>query len=328
MRWLPTRPILSDQAVVERHASVSGHSGEASMEDWQVDRSIPFIETHHHLWELGRFPYGWLADPGTPGHNATLGDYKLIRTDWAGKRFFREFYGQHVIKSVHVEGDSGAPDPVDETRWLDGISREHGMPNALVVYCDLERGDAPAELDRHLAASDLVRGVRIRSQPDDADTPAFHGGLRALEERGLSYELNASPGKLLSGLETAKAHPGLQVILGHAGFPTQRDDEYHAWWKREISALAEAPNVACKVSGLGMVDHDWTIDSIRPWVMHCVEAFGVERTMFGTNWPVDILYSTYLQQVDAYRVIIDEAGISRPDQEKLLYRNAERSYRL
>jgi predicted TIM-barrel fold metal-dependent hydrolase len=299
-----------------------------TLEDWQVDRSIPFIETHHHLWELGRFPYRWLAEPGTPGHNERLGDYKLIRTDWGPKRFFREFYGQHVIKSVYVEGDSGAADPVDETRWVDSIAREHGKPNAIVVFCDLERADAPAELDRHMAASDLVRGVRIRSHPDDPDAPAFEAALRALVGRGLSYELNASPGKLLSGLATARAHPGLQVILGHAGFPLGRDDEYLAWWKREISALAEAPNVACKVSGLGMVDHDWTVDSIRPWVMHCVEAFGVERTMFGTNWPVDILYSTYLAQVDAYRVIIDGAGIDRAGQEQLLYRNAERFYRL
>lgn len=295
---------------------------------WEIDRSIPFIETHHHLWELGRFPYRWLADPGTSGHNERLGDYKLIRTDWGPARFFKEFHGQHVIKSVHVEGDSGAADPVDETRWLDGVNREHGMPNAVVVYCDLDRDDAPAELDRHLEASALVRGVRLRGHPDDADSVAFNTALDALEERGLSYELNASPGKLLSGLATAKAHPGLQVILGHAGFPIQRDDEYLAWWKREISALAGADNVACKVSGLGMVDHRWTIESIRPWVMHCIEAFGVDRTMFGTNWPVDILYSTYLEQVDAYRIILIEAGFSPGDQAKLLHRNAERFYRL
>jgi predicted TIM-barrel fold metal-dependent hydrolase len=296
--------------------------------DWDIDRSIPFIDTHHHLWELGRFPYRWLADPGTPGHNERLGDYKLIRTDWGPARLFREFYGQHVTGSVHVEGDSGAPDPVDETRWLDGVAREHGMPNAIVAFCDLERDDAPAQLDRHLEASGLVRGVRIRAHPGDPDSSAFASALKALEARDLSYELNASPGGLLSGLATAKANPGLQVILGHAGFPTGRDDAYFTWWKREISALAEADNVACKVSGLGMVDHDWTIDSIRPWVMHCVEAFGADRTMFGTNWPVDVLYSTYLQQVDAYRIIVDAAGFSRADQEGLLHRNAERYYRL
>ncbi len=293
-----------------------------------VDRSIPFIETHHHLWELDRFPYRWLRDPGTDVHNATIGDYKMIRTDWGPKRFFREFYGQNVTKSVHVEGDSGAADPVDETAWLDGISREYSKPNAIVVYCDLETDGAEAELVRHVEASPLSRGVRIRSHPDDADASTFRRNYGALQPLGLSYELNASPGKLLSGRDVAAAFPDVQMILGHAGFPVRRDDEYFRWWSSEISALAEAENVACKISGFGMVDHDWTIATIRPWVLHCLDAFGVDRCMFGTNWPVDILYATYLEQVDAYRVIIAEAGLGREDQEKLLYRNAEKFYRI
>jgi predicted TIM-barrel fold metal-dependent hydrolase len=294
----------------------------------EVDRSIPFIESHHHLWELNRFPYRWLADPGTDAHNARLGDYKLIRTDWGPGRFFREFYGQNVIKSVHVEGDSGAEDPVEETVWLDGIGREYGKPNAIVVYTDLEKPGAEAELERHLKASDRVRGVRIRTHPDNPDDKAFRESYAALQALGLSYELNASPGKLLSGREVAKANPDVQVILGHAGFPIRRDDEYFRQWSREISALAEADNVACKISGFGMVDHDWTVDSIRPWVMHCIEAFGPDRCMFGTNWPVDVLYATYLEQVDAYRVIVADAGFSRDEQERLLYRNAEKFYRI
>jgi 3-phosphoshikimate 1-carboxyvinyltransferase len=95
-----------------------------------------------------------------------------------------------------------------------------------------------------------------------------------------------------------------------------------------LAALGEAENVACKISGFGMVDHDWTIESIRPWVLHCIEAFGVERSMFGTNWPVDILYSSYLRQIDAYRLILAREGFSSDDQEKLLYRNAEKFYRI
>jgi predicted TIM-barrel fold metal-dependent hydrolase len=146
--------------------------------------------------------------------------------------------------------------------------------------------------------------------------------------RGLSYELNASPGKLLSGRDVATANPDVQVILGHAGFPVQRDDAYFQQWRTEMTGLAEAENVACKVSGFGMADNHWTIESIRPWVLHCIEAFGPKRTMFGTNWPVDILYATYLEQTDAYRTILAEAGFSRGDQEDMLYRNAERFYRI
>jgi predicted TIM-barrel fold metal-dependent hydrolase len=296
--------------------------------DDAVDRSIPFIETHHHLWELGRFRYRWLEDPGTPTHNATLGDYKMLRQDWGPRRLFREFYGQNVVKSVHVEADYGGDDPVEETMWLDQVAREHGRPNALVVYCDLERADAEAQLDRHLEASDLVRGVRTRGHPDGPEDPDFRRAYTALGRLGLSYDLNASPGKLLAGCDSAVAHPEVQVILCHAGFPVERTEEYFRRWRDEISALAEAENVACKVSGLGMVDHDWTIESIRPWVLHCIEAFGVDRTMFGTNWPVDILFATYLEQVDAYRVILAQEGFAHEDQMKLLSRNAESFYRI
>ena len=294
-----------------------------------VDRSIPFIETHHHLWELDRFHYDWLTEPGWPGHTALLGNYQMIRsTIGAPWRFFKEFYGQNVIGSVHVEAAYAGPDPVEETAWLEQVAQEFGMPNAIVAFTDIEKDGAEAELDRHLAASPRVRGIRIRAHPDDPDTAAFKKGYAALGARGLSYELNASPGKLISGRDVAKAYPDIQVILGHAGFPVQRDDEYFELWKREMSALGEAENVACKISGFGMADNHWTIDSIRPWVLHCIEAFGVDRSMFGTNWPVDILYATYLEQVDAYRRIVADAGFSRDDQEKMLHRNAQRFYKI
>ncbi len=294
-----------------------------------VDRTIPFIETHHHLWELGRFRYEWLQDPGYPGHNALLGDYKMIRsTIGSPRRFFREFYGANVTKSVHVEGDSSAPDPVQETVWLDGVAKEFGFPNALVVFTDMEKAGAEGELERHLAASSLVRGVRIRQHPADPFDRIFLVAYRALGRLGLSYELNASPGQLLSGLALAKAEPATRVILGHAGFPVQRDPEYFALWKREMSELAAAENVSCKVSGLGMADNTWTVDSLRPYVLHCIEAFGPDRVMFGTNWPVDILFATYLETVDAYRAIIAEAGFDRIEQAKMLSGNAERLYAL
>lgn len=295
----------------------------------EVDRSIPFVDTHHHLWELDRFYYDWLQDPGWPGHNALLGDYKMIRSKIGQpERFFKEFYGSNVVKSVHVEAAYAGPDPVEETVWLEQVANQYGKPNAFVVFCDIEKDGAEAELDRHLAASSRVRGVRIRAHPDDPDTAAFKRGYAALGSRGLSYELNASPGKLISGRDVAKAYPETQVILGHAGFPVQRDPDYFHQWQTEMSALAEAENVACKISGFGMADNGWTVASIRPWVMHCIEAFGPDRSMFGTNWPVDILYATYLEQVDSYRLILEEAGFSREDQEKMFHRNAEKFYRI
>ena len=293
----------------------------------EVDRSIPFIDTHHHLWELGRFHYDWLSEPGWAGHNALLGDYKAIRVDWPIERLLKEFYGSNVKKSVHVEAAYAGPDPVEETAWLQSLADTCGFPHALVVFCDIEKPDGAEQLRRHMEFAN-VRGVRIREHPSDPTNPAFLASYAELGRNGLSYELNASPGKLLSGRDVAMSFPSTQVILGHAGFPIERSAEYFERWRTEMSALARAENVACKISGFAMVDHDWTIESIRPWVLHCIESFGVERSMFGTNWPVDIIYSSYLRQVDAYRTILAREGFSRAEQEQLLFRNAERLYRI
>ena len=95
-----------------------------------------------------------------------------------------------------------------------------------------------------------------------------------------------------------------------------------------MRALAELPHVSCKVSGFATVDHDWSVETLRPLVLSCVDAFGVDRIMFGTDWPVGSLFATYLEQVDAYRRIVAEAGFSRADQQLMLHLNAERIYRI
>src|SRR2546428_13907358 len=114
----------------------------------EVDRSIPFIETHHHLWELGRFPYRWLRDPGTVGHNERLGDYKMLRVDWGIDRLLKELYGSNVIKYGHVEGDSGATDAVAATEGIQAIAGADGLCHGAVGFCQLHRDDDDEELAR------------------------------------------------------------------------------------------------------------------------------------------------------------------------------------
>lgn len=286
---------------------------------------LAFIDTHHHLWELNRFHYDWLSGEGWPGHTALLGDYSSVRTDYGIDELLRDFADSHVVKSVHVEAAYAGPDPVEETRWLQGLADEHGFPHALVVFCDLEADGGEAELERHLEFAN-VRGVRLRGHPEDTTKPSFRSGYASLAKHDLSYELNASPGQLLPGRDLALEHPDVQVILGHTGFPLERSDEYFRTWESEMRALAEASNVAAKISGLGMVDHDWSVDSIRPYVLGTIDAFGVDRCMFGTNWPVDALFSTYAELIDTYRVLV--ADFTPEEQRRLFSQNAERFYRI
>ena len=289
-----------------------------------IDRDIPFADTHFHVWELSRFPYRWLSEGG---QDELLGDYRAICHDWPPARLFRELYGQNVRRCVHVEADSGAEDPVAETAWLESVAVELGRPDALVVMSDLEGAHAERDLERHLETSPRVRGVRIRKHPAEPSR-GFRAGYEALGRLGLSYELNASAGLLGAALDHVRAHPEVQVMVGHAGFPVHRDEDYLAGWRRELRALAELDQVACKVSGFATVDHAWSIETLRPLVLDCIDAFGVERIVFGTDWPVASLFSTYTEQVDAYRWIVAEAGFSQFEQELMLHGNAERLYRM
>lgn len=167
-----------------------------------------------------------------------------------------------------------------------------------------------------------------RQQPAETSSEAFRQAYAALGHLGLSYELNASPGGLLAARELARAHPEVPIVVGHAGMPLQRDSDYFRTWASEMAGLATVENIVCKISGLGQVDHSWSVESLRPWVLKCIEMFGVERSMFGTNWPVDLLYASYAEQVDAYRLILEREGFSPDDQGRLLHGTAEHVYRI
>jgi len=291
-----------------------------------VDRSIPVIDAHHHVTEPSRNPYAWLTEDGAI-YTDYLGDYKLARADWPMERLLREFHGANVIRSVHVEAAWSGDDPVDETRYLASVSARTGWPHGYVVLCDMTR-DVRPQLDAHLAASPLVRGVRIREHPVGGGDATFLDGLRVCAARGLSFEIRSWPGTFDRALASARAVPELAFVVGNSGMPMSASAEEMALWRRELAMLAALPNVHCKIGGLGMVQHAWTVDSIRPWVLGLVELFGVERCMFGSNWPVDAVYASYLMTVDAVRLILAEAGLSHDDTRLILGANAERFYRL
>ena len=120
--------------------------------------------------------------------------------------------------------------------------------------------------------------------------------------------------------------PNIPIIIDHAGVPTERTAEYFNNWKIGIQKAAEAPNIFCKISGLGMADYQWTTDSIKPWVLHCIESFTPKRSLFATNWPVDKLFSNYETIVNAYDKIT--LPFSKSERELMFSKNAETLYNI
>ena len=286
---------------------------------------LPFVDTHVHFWDLKdpALAYVWLERDWV---HPVLGDIDGLKVlKYMAPEFIAETRFQNVAKAVHVQAAIGIADPVEETRWLQEQADATGFPHGIVAHCDLTSPDAQATLERHLAYPNM-RGIRDFGQGNYLVDETWGRGYGLLAEHRLTFCLDVLPENLGQARALAERHPDVVLCIDHAGFPRERTPDYFAMWKRGMHEAAGAPNVVCKVSGLGMCDNAWTVDSIRPWVLECVEAFGTERTFFGTNWPVDRLYSSYGDVLGAYETIV--SGFSEAEQAALFAGNAERIFRL
>jgi predicted TIM-barrel fold metal-dependent hydrolase len=285
----------------------------------------PFVDTHVHFHDFSqrRLRWDWLLPEAS---DPDLGDYGEIKSrrylpdDFVGETRF-----QNVAAVVHVQAAIGSPDPVDETRWLEELAAETGLPHGIVAYADLAAPDVEETLERH-AAFPRLRGIRDLRYDQYLNDQAWVRGFALLERFALVLCDDPHPAEtgLLAGI--AARHPGITVCIDHAGFPKRRDDDYFREWRVGMARLAAVESTVVKISGLGMSDHRWTVDSLRPWVLTCIELWGTERSFFGTNWPVDRIFSSYGDVLDAY----DELTSDLPEAERqaLFNGNARRVFRL
>ncbi|MBO9398591.1 amidohydrolase family protein [Shimia sp. R9_2] len=285
------------------------------------------IDAHHHLWDLKAVSYPWLMAKGVARF---FGDPAPIQRDYLIAEFREDAAAQGFGGSVHIQ--VGAEDGLAEARWVQTVAEETpDWPMAQVVFCDLTAPDLDAQLDAFQALS-TVRGVRQivgRAPGEDAvtgtnallDDPAFLRGLQLAGARGLSFDLQLIPELMEKTARVLAQAPETQVALCHAGSPHDRSAAGLAQWAKQMKALSALPQVTCKLSGLGMFDHDWTVDSIRPIVAECLAQFGASRVMFGSNFPVDSLSSDYATLAGAMRELVPEA-----DHEEVFGGTAARFY--
>ena len=287
---------------------------------------LPFVDTHVHFYDLRRkdLVYAWLQPDFV---HPLLGDINGIKTlVFSADAYLAETRFANVSKAVHVQAAIGAKDPVAETVWLEEMAQRTGCPNGIVASADLSDPGVGETLERHVAASSRVSGVRDFAEGDYLVSPEWLRGYALLERYGLLCDLDCPWENMSKARDVARSHPNTTMVLEHAGYPRSRSDEYFREWRTGLAALAEAENTWCKISGLGMFDHQWSLESLRPWVMACIDTFGVERCFFGTNWPVDRLFSSYDPVVNAYEEIISDFSLE--EREALFFRNATKVYRL
>lgn len=288
--------------------------------------SPDFVDAHVHFYDMNHpdLHYAhWQPDVVHP----TLGTQtrKLAERDWLAEDFIAVSRAANVTKAVHVQAAIGSADPVKETEWLQAAADRTGFPQAIVAYADLRAPNAEAVLERHLAFPNM-RGIRDFSHGDYLTAPDFRRGFALMEKYGLVASVAAEWRDMENLADLARAFPNVPIVLDHAGLPAERTPEYFANWRRGMRTAARADNVICKISGLGMGDNHWTVDSVRPYVLACIETFGTARSLFATNWPVDSLWSGYDAIPSAYSEIT--RAFSDSEREALFSANAERLYRI
>ena len=171
-----------------------------------------------------------------------------------------------------------------------------------------------------------MRGIRDFSYGDYLVEPDYHRGFALLEKFNLVSSMPSGWEDMNKLRDLANKFPNTIIVVDHTGSPTERTKDYFEKWKAGLAVAATCDNIRWKISGLGMGDHNWTADRIRPYVLQSIETFGVDRCFFGTNWPVDWLWSSYGTVVDAYTEII--ADFSHDEQVALFSKNAEVLYQI
>jgi predicted TIM-barrel fold metal-dependent hydrolase len=271
------------------------------------------VDAHHHLWDLRAVAYPWLMARGV---RRFFGDPTPIQRDYGVPQFRADHEGLPVVASVHVQ--VGAADPLAESAWLGRMAAEQGFPHTIVAFADLTAPGLEAELDRHAAlAGGRLRGIRqiVARHPDEdaaagtvglLDDPAFRAGLALLATRGLSFDLQLTAPLLEHAAAVLGEVPGLHPVLCHAGSPWDRSAEGLRAWRRGLAAMAALPLATAKLSGLGMFDPGWTRDSLAPIVEGVLDAFGPDRVMWGSNFPVDRLYRAYRPLLETVAAMVPE----------------------
>jgi predicted TIM-barrel fold metal-dependent hydrolase len=290
------------------------------------------IDAHHHLCDFSH-AYPWLQGPAEPFRYH--GDDRPIRRNYLMEDYLADAKGFTLAGSVHIE--NGAADPIWEADWIQSVHDNSGLPSVQVAKASLADPGVLSRLER-LATVPSVRGIRDilnwhpdprythTSRPDLITDPGWLKGFSHLSSLGLSFDLQIFPDQLDEAAKLAANHPDTTIILDHAGMPIRRDPRSLRNWRTGMRKLAKQPNVVAKISALGTNDHSWTTESIRPIILDTIDVFGPHRSMFGSNFPVDSLYSSFTVLYGSFDDIT--AAMSPDERRHLFAETARKTYRI
>lgn len=289
------------------------------------------IDSHFHVWRQADQP--WLVGPMVP---RIFGPYEPIRRDYPMREYLADRAGTGVEKAVYVQTNWAKEDFEKEAAWLQETADASGWPHAIVAYADMTVDDVRPQLDR-LKAYPRVRGVRM--QLHWHETPQFRFAASAdqvidttvrrnvarLKDYGFSFDLQLFPGQMRDGAVLVGENPGIDFILTHTGMLVDREAKTVDAWEAGLAAMAGFDNFSAKLSGLGTFVHRNDPDLIAFIVARANAILGSQRLMFGSNFPIEKLWTDYPSLVAAH--IAATAKLPAQDRENIFWNTAERVYR-
>ena len=293
------------------------------------------IDAHHHLWDPTSGKYDWLT---TQGHEVFNKVYLI-------KDYAKDSEKLNIVKSVHVQAEINLSEAIYETEWIQKISnsknslKTDGLPNAIVGYVDFLNPDVEFFLEQHLKSKNF-RGIRQILNYDKNDSAMSHAKIDYLKESiwlknfsllskyNLSFDLSILLNQTDDAVKLINKEKNILFIVNHTLSPINITNENIKDWLINIKLLSSFDNVAIKLSGFGEFNSNWTESSIRPLILNSIDSFGIDRCMFGTNFPVDRYLSTssYFDYWNAYFNIISD--FNKNEKDNLFYQNAEKFYNI
>jgi L-fuconolactonase len=280
---------------------------------------LSIVDSHVHLWNPAQLRYSWLD--GLP----------VLNRAFLPADFSATSANSNVNKIIFIECGCDPAQSLAEVNWISDLAKTEPHLKGIVAHVPLEKGEtARADLEK-LAVNPLVKGVRRNLQGErDADfflQPAFITGIKLLAEFGYTFDLCVRHEQLRNAVELVRRIPQVTFVLDHYGKPDVRGRGVEPW-ATDLKALASLPNVACKISGLATEADwkNWQPADLKIYFERTLEYFGFDRILFGGDWPVATLATSYERWLETVRGFFSFATES--DRAKLFQTNAERIYRV
>jgi L-fuconolactonase len=278
------------------------------------------IDSHHHLWDLAISPRDWLAGDALAGINRTF----------SMDDFYKERASSGIDQSILVQT---IPD-YEEMREFFAVAAEHESIVGVVAWIDMSSSDCFKHLEKYLdlPGADRLVGIRDGAQ-GRADANWLAGdqivaNARKLAEQELVFDLLVDPSNLAASTQLVTHCPDTTFVLDHIGKPNiaKGDKGELAAWSHSINELAKNKNVSCKVSGM-VTEADWKSweeKDFKRYFEVVLNAFGADRIMYGSDWPVCKLAATYEQVAKLAEYLIQD--LSSSEKEKFWAINAKKAY--